>query len=74
MATAIKQYAEQYYVFTGPDGWAWVEMFCGTTHVTAPGPCRSIADQIELLKELHPNALVDELLVEDIPEAMRFAN
>ena len=66
-------YTEQYYVFTGPDGWAWTEMFWDTNHVTAPAPCREVADQIALLESLHPGAMVDELLAEDIADAMRYA-
>ena len=64
---------EQYYVFTGPDGWAWVETFWGDVHVTVPGPCRDVADQVELLERLHPGAIVDTLDPSDIADAMRYA-
>ena len=66
---------DQFYVFTGPDGWAWVEMFgANGSHDTAPGPCREVADQIELLERLHPEAIVDSIdgQAADIADAMRF--
>ena len=70
----MKEYAEQYYVFTGPDGWAWCEMFYGTNHVTAPTPCREVADALELLTKIHPDAMVDALCyADDMIDAMRFS-
>ena len=69
------QYREQYYVFTGPDGWAWVEMFFDSTHVTCPSPCQSVDEEVALLKDMHPNALVDSFDDdEQITDAMRYTN
>ena len=63
---------EQYYVFTGPDGWAWVEMFFDGRHVTAPSPRKSVSDQIAWLESEYPTAIVDELMESDIADAMEY--
>lgn len=66
---------DQYYVFTGPDGWAWCEMFYteqGTEHhVTAPTPHKDVAHAMTRLAVIHPDATIDELVAEDIADAMR---
>ena len=72
-ATSTPRIPEQYYVFTGPDGWAWVEMFYDGEHVTVPGPCRDVAEQVALLERLHPSATVDTLAAQDIADALRYA-
>lgn len=65
---------DQFYVFKGPDGWAWVEMFGpDETHVTAPGPYREVAVMVEALKVEHPDAVVDDLLDSDVEDAMSWA-
>ena len=63
---------EQYYVFTGPDGWAWVEMYYEGRHVTAPSPHKAIADCMASMRDRYPMATVDELMPEDIADAMRY--
>ena len=62
---------DQYYVFTGPDGWAWVEMFYEGRHVTAPSPRRDIGEHLACLQATYPTATVDELVTaEDVADAM----
>jgi hypothetical protein len=66
---------EQYYVFTGPDGWAWCEMFFDGLHVTAPTPFQAIAEAVRRLEEMHPTAVVDTLWdAADMVDAMRYAS
>jgi len=70
---------DQYYVFTGPDGWAWVDAWFaheqgGHTHVTCRlTPYRLVDDAMTWLENCHPTAYVDQLEDEDIEDAMRFA-
>ena len=65
---------DQYYIFTGPDGWAWCEMYLiDGTHVTAPTTFKSNTVAVAELTKLHPGALVDELIFNgDMVDAMRF--
>ncbi len=66
---------DQYYVFTGPDGWCLVEMFLTDgAHEVVPGPYRQIGDQVACLERLHPGAWVGVLDdPEEIAEAMAYA-
>jgi len=65
---------DQYYVFTGPDGWAWCEMFYNENgaghHVTCPTPFKDVQVAIAKLQAKHTAAYVDELMAEDIAEAL----
>ena len=67
-----KTYAEQYYVFTGPDGWTWCEMFYEDRHVTAPTPHKFTEDAMDTLRALHPDAMIDVLDTADVAHAMRY--
>lgn len=69
VAVAVR---EQFYVFVGPDGWAWCEMFGPSWHVTAPTPWRSVRDALVGLERLHPGCIVDEIVGADAVDALRF--
>lgn len=69
---------DQYYVFTGPDGGAWCEMFWTDAdgeahHATTPTPYRDVNRAMARLEDLHPGAVVDQLMDADIAEALTHA-
>jgi hypothetical protein len=71
---------DQYYVFIKPGTTdAWCEMFYsdadGDHHVTAPTPYygpQALLRAMERLELLHPTALVDELMADDIGDALNY--
>lgn len=67
---------DQFYLFTGPDGWVWVEMFWtdpeGDHHLTSATPFGELHEAICFFQDFHPHAVIDELCEEDIFDALRF--
>lgn len=63
----------QIYVFTGPDGWAWCEIWeHGRNHVV-PTPFRLEAQAYSEIKRRNPDAIVDYGLIGEDLAACRAA-
>jgi hypothetical protein len=66
---------DQFYMFCGPDGWIWSEIFLADgLHMVAPTPFRGMEDAERVTGERNPEAYVDVLCDErEIDQAIKWA-